>query len=261
MLVKPNETYIDYGNNVESDLYRKFHNIFSEILHPDDSSYNIDTYCKTKNSVEAKVEAVLNNFSDSIVPVLGYTGMGKTFLMHYCLRKKYGIEGIIKNKSLVVGKGSSKGIIIYASYDAHRSDGSVSGRLAGKIAAASAEIMKALNWDEHSREKKQEIAEKVARYIRKNKSELLEEGSPATDALDIEKAENLYINNQLAYEQEKIKWLLVDEAKSIKQVIIILDDIEGIIDIRRKSSVEYELINTYLKMYDCLRRPAMKSQP
>lgn len=254
MLVKPNETYVDYGNNMESDLYRKFRNIFSEILHPDDSSYDIETYCQTKNSVETKVEAVINNFSDSIVPILGYTGMGKTFLMHYCLRKKYGIEGVIKNKSLVVGKGNSKSIIIYASYDAHRSDGSVSGRLAGKIAAASVEVMKSLNWDEQSREKKQDIAQKVARYIRINKSELLEEGAPATDALDVEKAENLYQNNQLAYEQEKIKWLLTDEAKFIKQVIIILDDIEGIVDIRRKNSMEYELINTYLKMYDCLRR-------
>ena len=114
--------------------------------------------------------------------------------------------------------------------------------------------MKSLNWDEQSREKKQDIAQKVARYIRINKSELLEEGAPATDALDVEKAENLYQNNQLAYEQEKIKWLLTDEAKFIKQVIIILDDIEGIVDIRRKNSMEYELINTYLKMYDCLRR-------
>lgn len=255
MLVKPSEQYGGIDSEVENDLYRKFNAIFTEILHPDDSSYEIDTYCETKNFIETKVNNVLENFSDSIVPILGYTGMGKTFLMHYCIRKKFGIDGLIKNKSfLVEDEVSGKGIIIYASYDANRMENVVSGRLAGKIAAASNEILKYLKIDNETKEGKRYISKEVASYIRDNKAELLDENAPSTDSLDIEKAENLFIKNQLAYEQEKIKWLLTKKATDIKNVIVILDDIEGLINVKKNNLVEYDLINTYLKMYDCLRR-------
>lgn len=108
--------------------------------------------------------------------------------------------------------------------------------------------------DNETKEEKSAISEKVAKYIRHNKAELLEENAPSTDALDIEKAESLYNKNQLAYEQEKLKWLLTEKATDIKDVIVILDDIEGLVNVQKKNLVEYELIDTYLKMYDCLRR-------
>lgn len=254
MLVKPNEQYGRNDNDMENDLYRKFNAIFTEILHPDDSSYDIDTYCKTKNMIEDKVINVMNNFSDSIVPILGYTGMGKTYLMHYCIRKKYNIHGLIKNMSFIVNDGMKKSVIIYASYDAHKMDKVADGRLAGKLAAASSEILKELKIDNDTKEAKLAISKNVAEYIRQNKAELLEANAPSTDALDIEKAEALYNKNQLAYEQEKIKWLLTKKATDIKDVIVILDDIEGLVNIKKKNLIEYELIDTYLKLYDCLRR-------
>lgn len=254
MLVKPNEQYSRNDNDMENDLYRKFNAIFTEILHPDDSSYDIDTYCKTKNLIEDKVINVMNNFSDSIVPILGYTGMGKTYLMHYCIRKKYNIHGLIKNMSFIVNDGMNKSVIIYASYDAHKMDKVADGRLAGKLAAASSEILKELKIDNVTEEGKKTISKNVAEYIRQNKAELLEENSPSTYASDIEKAEILYIKNRLAYEQEKIKWLLTKKATDIKDVIVILDDIEGLVNVKKKNLIEYELIDTYLKMYDCLRR-------
>lgn len=254
MLVKPNGQYGGNDNDVENDLYRKFNAIFTEILHPDDSSYEIDTYCETKNFIERKINDVLDNFSDSIVPVLGYTGMGKTFLMHYCLRKKYNIEGLIKNKSFVIDDGDGRNVVIYASYDANRMDSEISGRLAGKLAAASNEILMHLKIDNDTIEGKKNISKQVAEYIRENKAELLEENAPSTYSLDIDKAENLYKTNQLAYEQEKIKWLLTQKATDIKNVIVVLDDIEGLVNVHKKNPIEYGLINTYLKMYDCLRR-------
>lgn len=254
MLAKPNEQYGRNDNDIENDLYRKFNAIFTEILHPDDSSYAMDTYCKTKNSIEDRVISVMSNFSDSIVPVLGYTGMGKTYLMHYCIRKKYNIDGLIKNMSFLVNEGFKKSVIIYASYDAHKMDNATDGRLAGKLAAASNEILKELEIDNKTKEGKLVISKNVAEYIRENKAELLEINAPSTDSLDIEKAENLYKMNQLAYEQEKIKWLLTKKATDIKDVIVILDDIEGLVNIKKKNLIEYELIDTYLKMYDCLRR-------
>ncbi len=254
MLVKPNEQYSRNDNDMENDLYRKFNAIFTEILHPDDSSYDLDTYCETKNLTEDKVFNILNNYSDCIVPILGYTGMGKTYLMHYCIRKKYGVKGLLKNMSFIVKDGMSKSIIIYASYDANRMDKVENGRLAGKLGAASDIILKELKMDNETKEEKSAISEKVAKYIRHNKAELLEENAPSTDALDIEKAESLYNKNQLAYEQEKLKWLLTEKATDIKDVIVILDDIEGLVNVQKKNLVEYELIDTYLKMYDCLRR-------
>ena len=156
--------------------------------------------------------------------------------------------------SFIVKDGMSKSIIIYASYDANRMDKVENGRLAGKLGAASDIILKELKMDNETKEEKSAISEKVAKYIRHNKAELLEENAPSTDALDIEKAESLYNKNQLAYEQEKLKWLLTEKATDIKDVIVILDDIEGLVNVQKKNLVEYELIDTYLKMYDCLRR-------
>lgn len=198
MLVKPNEQYSRNDNDMENDLYRKFNAIFTEILHPDDSSYDLDTYCETKNLTEDKVFNILNNYSDCIVPILGYTGMGKTYLMHYCIRKKYGVKGLLKNMSFIVKDGMSKSIIIYASYDANRMDKVENGRLAGKLGAASDIILKELKMDNETKEEKSAISEKVAKYIRHNKAELLEENAPSTDALDIEKAESLYNRNFLS---------------------------------------------------------------
>lgn len=254
MLVKPNERCGRNDNDMENDLYRKFNAIFTEILHPDDSSYEIDTYCRTKNLIEDRVVSVLDNFSDSIVPILGYMGMGKTYLMHYCIRKKYNIHGLIKNMSFVVDDGTNKSVVIYVSYDAHKMDKIEDGRLAGKLAAASSVILKGLKIDNDTKGGKRAISKNVAEYIRQNKPELLEANAPSTDALDIEKAESLYNKNQLAYEQEKLKWLLTKKATDIKDVIVILDDIEGLVNVKKKNLIEYELIDTYLKMYDCLRR-------
>lgn len=61
MLVKPNEQYSRNDNDMENDLYRKFNAIFTEILHPDDSSYDLDTYCETKNLTEDKVFNIFLN--------------------------------------------------------------------------------------------------------------------------------------------------------------------------------------------------------
>lgn len=72
MLVKPNERFVEdvAPNDVENDLYRKFHRIYSEILHPDNKTYNSEIYCETKSGIESRIVQILNNASDGIVPIL-----------------------------------------------------------------------------------------------------------------------------------------------------------------------------------------------
>lgn len=109
MLVKINEyETIENDNNQDNDLYRKFRTIFMKILHPDENNYNVKTYIKTRNEVEEKVKAILESDSDGIVEILGYTGMGKTFLMHYCIKTLYNFEGLMKNKVLFIEKRMEK---------------------------------------------------------------------------------------------------------------------------------------------------------
>lgn len=251
MFVKPNEHFYTNENDIENDLYRKFKFIFSEILHPDDSTYDSSTYCVSNNGIEQKVYDVFDNYSDCVVPILGYTGMGKTFLMHYCIRQKFNINNLIKNKSFVVGSNERKSVLIYASYDAYKNDNNSKGRLAGKLASASNIILDEVKIDNSTKKGKEIIAQSVAEYIKENKPELLEEYAPTLYSLDIEKAENLFKTNQLAYEQEKLKWILTNKATTIQDVIIVLDDIEGAVN---NSRLDYDLIDTYLKLYDCLRR-------
>lgn len=177
MLIKVNENEdLDNDNNQDNDLYRKFRAIFMKILHPDDNTYNSKVYIETQNNVENIVKTVLGNSTDSILEILGYTGMGKTFLMHYCIKTKYDYDGLIKNKVfLVQNKGEKKTLFIYASYDASRVDGAADGRLAAKLASASTLLLDELNLPYVTIEERRFISEQVAKFIRDNKPELLEQ--------------------------------------------------------------------------------------
>lgn len=255
MIIKPNERYFEdvTPNDVENDLYRKFHKVYSEILHPDDKTYNSEIYCKTKNRIESDILQILNNASDSIVPILGYTGMGKTFLMHYCFREKYCYEDVIKNNSFIGVCNGYYDLIMYASYDAARSEEATKGRLGGKLADACDNVMEMCGIPNRTVEDKKEIFKQTANYIKNNKGELLEEYAESPFNTMLEQANRLYMIDRTAYEAERLKWILTSFDTKIKNVILVLDDIEGYIG-KHKNNNEYELIDAYESIYDCLRR-------
>ena len=256
MLAKPNETFKENikPNDIENDLYRKFNRVYSEILHPDNKTYNIEIYCETKSDVENRIFQILNNASDSIVPILGYTGMGKTFLMHYCIRKKYNYEDVIKNRAFIGQDGEQNDLIIYASYDATRKEEVTKGRLGGKLGDACDAVLKLCGIPNENIEDKKNIFIQTAKYIKYNKGELLEEyaGTPY-DTLE-DQAKRLFELDRTAYEAERLKWILTSVDTKVKNIILVLDDIEGYIGKHKGSNSEYELIDTYESIYDCLRR-------
>lgn len=251
MIVKPNELVVqDDGEDViENDLYRKFNAVFSEILHPEDNSYDTDMYLKTKNDLEGFIIRKMKNNADEIVPILGYIGMGKTYLMHYCIRKGFNFSGDLKNRSFIVSDHQTDSLCIYASYDACVADDKNEiGRLASKIATASQLVIEKMGIPNNTKEDKEEISREVAEFIKKNKPELLQLYAESPDDTDIEKAKLLFRHNKSAYEAEKLKWVLTCHDTNIKSIILILDDLEGLMH-----QTEYEVIAAYLAMYDCLR--------
>lgn len=256
MLVKPNERFAEdvAPNDVENDLYRKFHRVYSEILHPDNKTYNSEMYCDTKNGIESRIIQILDNVSDGIVPILGYTGMGKTFLMHHCIRKKYHYNGLIKNKSFVVQDNEHYDLIIYASYDAARKEEVTPGRLGGKLSNACDNVLELCGIPNQSVEEKKKIFKQTVNYINENKGELLEEYAETAADTKEKQAEKLFEQDRTAYEAERLKCILTSFDTKIKNIILVLDDIEGYIGKHKNSNNEYELIDTYVSIYDCLRR-------
>lgn len=260
MLVKPNERFSGdvVPNKEKNDLYRKFNKVYSEILHPDNKSYNTEIYCETKSDIENNILQILNNASDGIIPILGYTGMGKTFLMHYCIRKKYQYKDVIKNRAFIGQTNEGSDLIIYASYDASRKEEVTKGRLGGKLGDA---CDKVLDWcciPNSDQEDKKEIFNQTAEYISNNKGELLHEYSESPFETKEEQALRIYKKDRVAYEAERLKWILTSFDTKIKNVIIVLDDIEGYFGKGMQSNNEYELIDTYSSIYDCLRRCTLK---
>lgn len=262
MLVKPNERFIGdvEPNNEKNDLYRKFHRVYSEILHPDNKSYNTEIYCETKSDIEDSILQILNNASDSIVPILGYTGMGKTFLMHYCIRKKYQYKDVIKNVAFIGQTDEGYDLIIYASYDASRKEEVTKGRLGGKLGDACDKLLDWFCIPNSDKEDKKEIFSQTAEYIKNNKGELLQEYSESPFDTIEEQALRIYKKDRVAYEAERLKWILTSFDTKIKNVVIVLDDIEGYFAKSRhnNNNNEYELIDTYSSIYDCLRRCTQK---
>lgn len=256
MYIKPNERFMEEvaPNDVENDLYRKFHRVYSEILHPDNKTYNSEIYCKTKNGIEKSIEQILDNSSDGIVPILGYIGMGKTFLMHFCIREKYNYKGIIKNESFIVKDNDHYDLIIYASYDAARKEEVTKGRLGGKLSDACDSVLEFCCIPNQSTEDKKKIFGQTVNYIKKNKGELLGEYAESPLATIEDQAKKLYCSDRTAYEAERLKWILTSINTNIKNVILVLDDIEGYIGKHKGNNNEYELIDTYESIYDCLRR-------
>ena len=256
MLIKPNEQIMrDYEeNSTENDLYRKFNVVFSEILHSDDNSYNVNHYIKTKNGIEETIINKMKNNADAIIPILGYVGMGKTFLMHYCIQKGFNYKGSLKNRSFILHDMEGDSLCIYASYDACADNGQDVGRLASKLATASEVVIEKMGILDNTREEKERISKEVAEFIKSNKPELLQLYAESPDDSIVENAKSLYKNKKSAYEAEKLKWILTSRDTNIKSIILILDDIEGL-----RSQTEYEVIDAYLTMYDCLRNVDKKN--
>lgn len=247
MLVKINDNEEwDNDNNQENDLYRKFRTIFMKILHPDDNTYNPEVYIKTQNGAEDIIKKILSSSSDSIIEILGYTGMGKTFLMHYCIKTLYNCEELLKNRVFLSDADGKKALFIYASYDASRVDGAADGRLAAKLASANTLLIKQMNICNN---KEYSIPVQVAKYIRDNKPELLEQYNKSPNSTESEKVEFLFANDRLAYEAEQLKWILTCHKTNVQSINIVLDDVEGLL-----GDEEYKIIDKYLKIYDCLRR-------
>lgn len=262
MLVKPNERFSGdvVPNKEKNDLYRKFNRVYSEILHPDNKSYNAEIYCETKSNIENNILQILDNSSDGIIPILGYTGMGKTFLMHYCIRKRYKYNEVIKNTAFIGQTNEGNDLIIYASYDASRKEEVTKGRLGGKLGDACDKVLDLCCIPNIDQEDKKEIFRQTAEYISNNKGELLHEYSESPYETKEEQALRIYKKDRVAYEAERLKWILTSFDTKIKNVVIVLDDIEGYLgkSINNNNHNEYELIDTYSSIYDCLRRCTQK---
>lgn len=127
MKCRPNSNAVSDPPLKKNDLFRKFSQIFQEITSKEFNAfgmYHREAYISVAPDLEEKIVDLLNSPCDEIIPISGYTGVGKTYLLLYTLKKYYDIDEIKPNFPYVfktIGAQTSD-LFIYCSHeDYHRS--------------------------------------------------------------------------------------------------------------------------------------------
>ena len=219
-------------NSKPSDLYRKFSGIFNAITKSRNPFRKTNEYKKgyvNVTELEDDFINLLSSGSDSTIIFLGNIGIGKTTVLRYCyegLKSKY----FKKHNCLFVPFVFNPANIPDQEKLSSRFNGILSE--ASKIIANQSENI-SIN------------EEVLSNFIRKNKGSLLESVTCPEEATDIERISQLRLDDRLAYELEKLKYVLTKF--KINNILLILDDIEPL-----QFEIQKELIKKILVARECL---------
>lgn len=120
MLTRPNEKAIVFESKQKNDLYRKFKNYFvmateKEFVQFD--PYGINGYISINPAVEERIIDTLSCSIDEILPITGATGIGKTYLLLYCLKSYYSVNDIPTNHPILLQNNNSYDLIYYSDFN------------------------------------------------------------------------------------------------------------------------------------------------
>jgi len=119
MITYPNENATVDESRTKNDLYRRFKDYFLKATEKEFARfdhYGIDGYISVNSAVEEKVIDTLSHDIDEIVPITGATGIGKTYLLLYCLKNYYKVNAISTNHPMLLQKGDSFDLIYYSDF-------------------------------------------------------------------------------------------------------------------------------------------------
>lgn len=120
MIIKPNSIEKSTVSRAKNDLYRKFKDYFIRVTEKEFNtygSYSVEGYISVNPMVEEKVFDTLMHNIDEIVPITGATGIGKTYLMLYCLKTYYEVDDIPTNTPVLYYKNGSYDLVYYSDFN------------------------------------------------------------------------------------------------------------------------------------------------
>lgn len=232
----------------ESDIYRKFSEQFEQLFDADEIAKNEQEFNETyvhDYDFEGQLQRFKEAKTDMAKFCVGYTGIGKTTGLRYCLGLGISNEARFDtNNKIIVFPTFLDG---YQVKDMDKFD------LPSRIAAVCTGLKKKhpeLKELLKTREGKEEFYDFVCRHT----SFALENIDPV-DAMDMddselikEKLKGAYRENPFEFQANQLKFCIMKKYDCYEQLIILLDDIESLPEDYQK-----ETIATYLKFHKCMQ--------
>lgn len=242
-----------YADSDENDIYRKFKYQFDNLFNADELP-KTDREFKEMYVHDEEFERNLKNFlqlfSNSAKFCVGYTGIGKTTSIRYCLN--LGVSTVAKLDTRSFRSPTHCMVIFPTFLDGALSTDGGSFDLKGRIAAVCTSME-----EKHPELRKvtrtNEGREKLYKFIREHTPRILE---PENDYTYDEESIHNEIKQRLRYAQDnhpfeyyanKLKHYIGLTKSTYDRLVIVLDDIETLSD-----KQQHEVISNYLHLYGCM---------
>lgn len=243
---KINEGHRIVTINGESDAYRKFRFQFNQLLTPEDTPRNEAEFKKLyvhDSDFEGQIEEFKKNSRNASACVIGYTGIGKSTSIRYCFSIGVQKSSFFKGHELVFPTFLDG----YQITDEKKFD------ITARIRAVCT-LMKETYPDLVDYMRTNEGKDALYRFIRQHTERALE-GTDSVDEFDWDQP--VRIENKLKAARDKfgyqyyaneLKFYISRHYDTIKEFVIILDDIESLPD-----DFQNEAIHTFIKFYECMK--------
>lgn len=225
MIVKPNKNARISESRQKNDLFRKFKDYFIGATEKEFNQfdhYGKDGYISIDPILEEKITDILNHNIDEILPITGSTGIGKTYLLLYCLKTYYNIEHIETNHPELFLNEDSGDLVYYSDFNITEPSllDNPSNLILAKVQAMYERITAHFGIKESD----------IDNYVQNHKLE----------AKFYPKADIIYQN-----ELFRLTTLLKNDTVKIKNIIFIFDDLESL-----DEQQQFSLMKHFLTLFE-----------
>src|SRR5665213_3312315 len=263
MRIRPNQTQtIDPPPKIPNSIYRKFKKIWQKLLSPQSlaiSHSEFDKYYVIMPEIHKELFDSISTSEDSIVCLLGYTGIGKSTIIRRVFEMNSDRSYVRK---VELGADSDDGfetvehllyiplfmnprILTFEQKTNNELFRCVEEFFSCQLSAACTELLTYNKATKHN-----EI--ELAKFISQQSNDLLEVDvalSPDTDL--VTRMNSLMKLNRFAYEIMRLKWLL--SKSQVDRVVLILDDVEALTEACQSAichvvAQSYYSLKTYVGM-------------
>jgi len=246
---KLNEGEIKHGQNVGgNDIWRKFKRQFSKLFDANEiarSDKEFYSFYVNDTDFEEQMKMFQETDVDEARFCVGYTGIGKTTSIRYCLDL-----GINNQATIDVER---KRIVFPTFLDGYQAEDAKRIDLSKRIAAVCT-VMEEEHPDLRSLLETFEGKKEFYDFVSRHTGFILENVDPV-DAMDmgekqllVKKLKQAYKQNPFEYQANRMKFYIMKKNANYDQLFILLDDIESL-----PEDCQREIVAKYLKLYECMK--------
>jgi len=233
-----NEEIRKVRSYVKNDLYKKFRVPFEKILNKDFDEggvYRKKAYVSVAPDVEDTIKEILSSTVDSVTPLTGYTGIGKTHLMMSAINDYYNRDDILPNNAIIAENNGKFDILLYCAHE--RYNRAILDDIESLLYSRIETLCKVITDKWGDVEVKND---EIMKYIDETKREI--------NFYYVERAK------EYATAATKFKILLRKIQDRIHNIVIVYDDLESL-----DGEQQFTLIRDLLSIFECFRNSRPKN--